>query len=102
MLVTYVRKGRQVEAGIFRDYCDYIFTVQGHHLEEVRVGITGGWHDVIASLGKALTDDELIAIAKEFLERELGKGWMPSPEMNSLKISSVVMEYRVHNDSFQI
>lgn len=100
VVVTYVRKEGRVEVGRPRDCCDFIFKVQGHQPETVSVGITGGWFDFIPSLGKVLTDEELKAIAEEFLERELAKGWVPSQENNRLEIPYPLMEYRVHNGSF--
>ena len=100
VVITYVRKGGRVEAGAHRDCCDYIFKVQGRRAETVSVGIAGGWHEVIPSLGKALKDEELIAIAKEFLERELTREWVPSREKNRLEIPHALMEYRIHNNSF--
>jgi hypothetical protein len=99
-LVTYVRKGRRIEVGILPDCCDYIFKVQGHQLETVAVGITGGWHEEIPSLSWNGTDKELIAIAKEFLKKELAKGWAPTAENNRLEIPNEQMEYRLRNGSF--
>jgi hypothetical protein len=97
-MFTYVGKARRPKAGGggFTDWCDYIFKVQGYQAE-VRVGMTCRWHDVIPSLGRTLTDEELIAITKEFLGKEMGRRSAPS---SRLDISSSLMEYRVRNGSF--
>lgn len=96
----YLRRERRLEVSGYRASFNYVFKVQGYQIETVRVGITEGWHDAIPSLGKALIDDEIIAIAKEFLEGELARGWVPSPGKNSLEIPHGVMEYRLSNGSF--
>jgi hypothetical protein len=98
--VIYVRKERRLEASGYRACFDYFFKVQGHEFQMASVGITESWHDAIPSLGKALTDDDLVAIAKEFLELELANGWAPSPGKNRVDISNRAMEHRVHNGSF--
>jgi hypothetical protein len=96
-VVTYVGKARRPKAGGggFTDWCDYIFKVQGYRTE-ARVGITCHWHDVISPLGRTLTDEELIAITKEFLEGELARSWTPWPEGHSVDITSDVMDSLVH------
>lgn len=99
-VVTYVRKERQLESGTHRACFDYFFTVHGHDSQIASVGITEGWHDQIASLGKSLADEDLVVIAKEFLERELIKGWTPSASSNRLEIPYGAMEYRVHRGFF--
>jgi hypothetical protein len=62
--------------------------------------LTEGWHDAIPALEKTPTDDDLVSVAKEFLEPQLATGWEPSPGKNRCEIPYGVMEHRVLNGSF--
>ena len=98
--ITYVGKKRRSEQGVNYACFDYFFELQDHQSKTVCVGITEGWHDEIPALEKTLTDDDLVSIAKEFLEPQLATGWEPSPGKNRCEIPYGVMEHRVLNGSF--
>jgi len=99
--VTYVGKNRTLQGTTYHACCDYEFQFeQSNQSQRMCIGITEGWHDRIQSLGRTLTEDELVAIAKEFLERELAKGSIPVAGKNRLEIPYGAMEYRVQNGSF--
>ncbi len=97
MVVEYLYRNEPIE--VSRYCCEYIFRVQGCQPAKIGVVINGGWHEAIPSLGWKGDERELIASAKEFLEKALARGWAPTAKSHRLEIPDKEMEYRVHNGS---
>ncbi len=100
MVVEYLHRGDRTEGTSLPYSCDYVFKVQGYQ-PKVSVVINGGWHEEVPSLSWKAAERELIAIAKEFLEKQLDGGWTPAAENNCLEIPNEEMEYRIRNGSFR-
>ena len=74
--ITFVESGRRVRDGKVWDVIDYRFGVSnGQTNREVKVGITGAFHDPAGPLGlKELSREELIEAAEAWLRSRLEKG----------------------------
>ncbi len=98
MVVKYLYRNEPIE--VSRYCCEYIFQVEGSQPGKIGIVINGGWHEAIPSLGWNGEEIDLIAVAKEFLEKALARNWAPAVKNNRLEIPDKEMEYRVHSGSF--
>ena len=98
MAVEYLYPNEPIELS---RYCrEYIFKAVGSQAGLVGVVINGGWHEANPSLGWRGDAKEIIPVAKEFLERALDGGWVPTSSDHRLEIPDEEMEYLVRCGAF--